>query len=98
MHIVKEYNIQHLIVAVPKWEYFASSFWFADWKDINSKFESSGKKLTLGCYESGDYLLALMAEESLVGIDHSLLYSPSHIDSEISKIRDSFQPKKILTL
>ena len=98
MHIVKEYNIQHLIVAVPKWEDFASSFWFADWKDINSKFESSGKKLTLGCYESGDYLLALMAEESLVGIDHSLLYSPSHIDSEISKIRDSFQPKKITNI
>lgn len=98
MHIVNKYNVQHLIVAVPKWEYFASSFWYADWKKINSRFEVSGKKITLGCYDSGDYLLALMAEESFVGIDHSLLFCPSSPDREITKITDAFQPKKIANI
>ena len=74
--LIQDLQPPHLVVAVQSWNHFISSFWHLDWIKINEHFSQPNKKISLVRVKTVDQLRSTLAEYSMLGLEHTVLYDP----------------------
>ena len=97
--IINQYPCYHLFLALPSWEHFVSSFWLFDWTHISNKYsDSNSYKYTIGVYENGDSILPILAENTILGVDHSIIYNPNCDSEQVSFFLSAVTKQKVASL
>ena len=78
-HMIQKYNPKNLIIAVPKWEDFVSSFYKTDWIALHSQYSQEKQQnpcrigLHLSRIDSSNQILHMLLKNDIASMDHSLL-------------------------
>ena len=79
----------HLVVAVPDWNHYLSSFWRLNWASIWSKYSTEERSISIMRSNSGDEIRNAIAIHSLLSLEHLHVFTARvPEDNQISKIQE----------
>lgn len=76
-YMISQFQPYNLLILVPDWDSYASSFWFLDWDKIWEYYNSSKEhSISIARYQDEFEARNILLNSSLLGLDHSYTYVP----------------------
>lgn len=88
-YMLTHFQPYNLMILVPDWESYVSSFWFLDWDKIWNHFNTSeSQSISIARYKDLLDARNILLSSSLLGLDHAYTYVPlSDMYSDLVQLR-----------
>lgn len=95
---IQQFQPLNLIVIVPEWEYFVSSFNHIDWDEVNKYFSTPGKSISYLRPLNDSELISKVASLGYCFMEHAYIYKPVVESAVISDYHKQIIGRRIVNL